>query len=134
MGNINNFVNFLKESEGDKYDSFIINVKYEVGSCDIDPKSILTSALQKKYKGWGNVVILDNIELKLIDSKYDSETYEVIYNKDKDEYDKIDNEIDVYNLVDKIIRGVTYYTYRSGYTMDTRQKTDIKVISVEKLK
>lgn len=105
-------------------DSFIINVKYEVGYCDIDTKNILTSALQRSYNGFGNKVILDtwsfdykvknsDIELIVIESKYSDETYKVIYNQNRDEYDEIDNDVDIFNFVKKCIERITHYTYRS---------------------
>ena len=128
-----------------QYDSFIINVKYDVGYSDIDTKNILTSALQKKYKGWCDIVIFDNwsfyytvknsdIELRLIDSKYYDETYEVIYNQNKDEFDnEFDNDTDIFNFVKKNIEQITHYTYRSIHSMDKRQKADIKILSVSKV-
>src|SRR5574344_1525637 len=81
---------FLNENKTEQYDTFIINVKYEVGYSDIDTKNILTSALQKSYKGWDNNVILDtwsfdykvkksDVELVVVESKYDDETYKVVY-------------------------------------------------------
>ena len=126
------------------YDSFTINVKYEVGYCDIDPKNILTSALQKKYKGWEKTIFLDtwgfnytvknsDIELKLIDSTYDNETYEVIYNKNRDKYDEFDNENDIFELVLESIKRITHYTYRSEYSMDKVQKSDIKILTIDRL-
>jgi hypothetical protein len=135
---------FLNENKTEQCDSFIINVRYDVGYSDIDTKNILTSALQKTYKGWDNIVIFDtwnfdykvknsNIELRLIDSKYYDETYEVIYNQNRDEYDDFDNEDDVFNFVKKNIEKITHYTYRSVHTMDKRQKADIKIISVSKV-
>ncbi len=134
----------LNKNKTEGYDSFIINVKYEVGYSDIDIKNILTSALQKYYKGWDNKVILDTwdfdykvknttIELMLIESKYYDETYEVIYNQNKDEYDEMDDKTDVFNFVKKCIERITHYTYRSVYSMDERQKADIKILAVSKL-
>lgn len=139
-------LNEMKDGGGLKkeHDSFNVNVKYEVGQCDIDTKGILTSALQKSHKGWDNIVILNNfsfnyktknsdIELQLIDSKYDDETYQVIYNKNRDEFDELDNESDVFNFVEKTIKQITYYSYRSIHTMDDKQKSDIKILSVSKV-
>ena len=125
-------------------DSFIINVKYDVGYSDIDTKNILTSALQKSYDGFGNKVILDtwsfdykvknsDIELIVIESKYSDETYKVIYNQNRDEYDEIDNDVDIFNFVKKCIERITHYTYREFHSMDKRQKVDIKILSVSKV-
>jgi hypothetical protein len=141
---VKNWKQLLNESKTEQYDSFIINVKYDVGYSDIDTKNILTSALQKTYKGWSDRVIFDNwsfdykvknsdIELRLIDSKYDDETYEVIYNQNRDEYDEFDNEDDIFKFVKKNIEKITHYTYRSIHSMDKRQKADIKILSVFKV-
>lgn len=141
---VKNWKQFLNENKTKQYDSFVINVKYDVGYSDIDTKNILTSALQKTYKCWDNKVILDtwsfdykvknsDVELKLIDSKYDDETYEVIYNQNRDEYDDFDNEDDIFNFVKKNIEKITHYFYRSVYSMDKRQKADIKILSVSKV-
>ena len=124
--------------------SFIINVKYEVGYSDIDTKNILTSALQKSYKGWDNKVILDtwsfdykvknsDVELVVVESKYDDETYKVVYNQNRDEYDEMDNEEDIFNFVKKCIERIKHYTYRSVHSMDKIQKADIKILSVLKV-
>lgn len=141
---VKNWKQFLNENKTEQYDSFIINVKYEVGYSDIDPKNILTSALQKSYKGWGNKVILDpwsfdykvknsDVKLVVVESKYDDETYKVIYNQNRDEYDEMDNEEDIFNFVKKRIERITHYTYRSVHSMDKRQKADIKILSVLKV-
>lgn len=141
INRVKNFGQFLNENKIEQYDSFIINVKYEVGYCDIDTKNILTSALQKSYKGWDNKVILNtwsfdykvknsDIELIVVKSKYDDETYKVIYNQNRDE---MDNEEDVFNFVKKCIERITHYTYRSVHSMDERQKADIKILSVSKV-
>lgn len=122
-------------------DSFIINVKYDVGYSDIETKNILTSALQKSYNGWSDTVILDtwsfdykvknsDIELIVVESKYGDETYKVIYNQNRDEYSEMDNSIDIFNFVKKRIERITHYTYRSVHSMDKRQKADIKILSV----
>ena len=135
---------FLNENKTEQYDSFIINVKYEVGYSDIDTKNILTSALQKSYKGWDNKVILDtwsfdykvknsDVELVVVESKYDDETYKVVYNQNRDEYDEMDNQEDIFNFVKKCIEKITHYTYRSVHSMDKRQKADIKILSVLKV-
>jgi len=124
-----------------QYDSFIIKIKYETGYSDIDTKNILKTALQKYYDGFGDKVFLSfdykiknsNVELILIESKYDDETYKVIYNLYRDEYDEMDNEIDIFNYVKECIERITYYAYRSVYSMDKRQKTDIKILSVSKI-
>jgi len=134
----------LNENNTEQCDSFIINVKYKAGYVDIDTKNILTAALQKSYKGWDNKVILDTwsfdyivknsaIELIVIESKYDDETYKVIYNQNKDEYDEMDNEENIFNFVKKSIERITYYTYRSIYSIDKRQKADIKILLVSKM-
>jgi len=126
-----------------EYDSFIINVKYDVGYCDIDEKNLLLRALQKTYKGWDGKVYLNtwsfnykvknsDVELKLIKSVYYDETYEVIYNQDREEFQDFDAEEDIFNFVKKIIEGITYYSYRSEYSMDTKQKASIKILSVTK--
>ena len=144
INKVKNFGQFLNENKTEQYNSFIINVKYDVGYCDIDTKNILTSALQKFYKGWDNKVILDtwrfdykvknsDIELIVVESKYDDETYTVIYNKNRDEYDEMDNEDDIFNFVKKCIQRITHYTYRSVHSMDDRQKADIKILSVSKV-
>ena len=142
---VKNWKQFLNENKTGQYDSFIINVKYEVGYSDIDTKNILTSALQKSYKGWDNKVILDtcwsfdykvknsDVELVVVESKYDDETYKVVYNQNRDEYDEMDNEEDIFNFVKKCIERITYYTYRSDHSMDKRQKADIKILSVLKV-
>lgn len=141
---VKNWKQFLNESKTKYYDSFIINVKYDVGYSDIDTKNILTSALQKTYNGWDDTVIFDtwsfdykvknsDVELKLIDSKYDDETYKVIYNQNRDEYDDFDNEDDIFKFVKKNIEKITHYTYRSIHSMDKRQKADIKISSVSKV-
>jgi hypothetical protein len=141
---VKNWKQFLNESKTEQYDSFIINIKYDVGYSDIDTKNILTSALQKTYKGWSDRVIFDNlsfdykvknsdVELRLIDSKYDDETYEVIYNQNREEYDEFDNENDIFKFVKKNIEKITHYTYRSIHSMDKRQKADIKILSVSKV-
>ena len=141
---VKNWKQFLNENKTEQYDSLIINVKYEVGYSDIDPKNILTSALQKSYTGWDNKVILDtwsfdykvknsDVELVVVESKYGDETYKVIYNQNRDEYDKMDNEEDIFNFVKKCIERITYYTYRSVHSMDKRQKADIKILSVLKV-
>jgi hypothetical protein len=112
-------------------DSFIINVKYDVEYCDIDPKNILTSALQKSYNGFGNTVFLNSdIEMIVVESKYYDETYKVIYNQSRDEYDEMDNEEDTFNFVKKCIGRITHYTYRTIHSMDKIQKSDIKILSV----
>lgn len=114
-------------------DSFIINVKYDVGYSDIDTKNILTSALQKSYNGFGNTVFLNSdIELKVVESKYYDETYKVIYNQNIDEYDEIYNEEDTFNFVKKCIERITHYTYREFHSMDKIQKSDIKILSLSK--
>ena len=144
INKVKNFGQFLNENKTGQYDSFIINVKYEVGYSDIDTKNILTSALQKSYKGWDNKVILDtwsfdykvknsDVELIVVESKYDDETYKVIYNQNRDEYDEMDNEEDIFNFVKKCIERITHYTYRSVHSMDKRQKADIKILSVSKV-
>jgi len=130
-------------NDNKSFDSFKINIKYEVGQSDIDTKNILMSALQKLYNGWKNIVILDwysdqkiknsAIELRLIDSKYDDETYEVIYNQYREDDEELDSEEDVINYVESAIKKITYYTYRSQYSMDKKQKTDIKILSFTKL-
>ena len=51
INRVKNFGQFQNENKTEQYDSFIINVKYQVGYSDIDTKNILTSALQKSYKG-----------------------------------------------------------------------------------
>jgi hypothetical protein len=143
-GLVKNFGQFLNENKTEQYDSFIINVKYEVGYSDIDTKNILTSALQKYYKGTNNKVILDtwrydfkqknsDVELVVVESKYYDETYKVIYNQNRDEYDEMDNEEDIFNFVKKCIERMTHYTYRSIHSMDNRQKADIKILSVSKV-
>ena len=38
---VKNWKQFLNENKTEQYDSFIINVKYEVGYSDIDTKNIL---------------------------------------------------------------------------------------------
>ena len=111
-------------------DSFIINIKYDVGYCDIDTKNILTSALQNSYNGFGNTVFLNSdIELKVVESKYGDETYKVIYNQNRDE---MDDEEDTFNFVKKCIGRITHYTYRSIHSIDKRQKSDITILSVSK--
>lgn len=135
--NLKKFEQFLNE---ENYDSFIINVKYDVGYCDIDSKNILTSALQKSYRGFDDKIFLDdyslknNIELKLIDSIYDDETYQVIFNKDLDEYNELDKEDDIFNFIKKTIESITYYSYRSVHSMDDLQKADIEIKSINKVK
>ena len=144
INKVKNFGQFLNENKTEQYDSFIINVKYEVGYSDIDTKNILTSALQKYYKGTNNKVILDtwrydfkqknsDVELVVVESKYYDETYKVIYNQNRDEYDEMDNEEDIFNFVKKCIERMTHYTYRSIHSMDNRQKADIKILSVLKV-
>lgn len=144
INKVKNFGQFLNENKTEQYDSFIINVKYEVGYSDIDTKNILTSALQKYYKGTNNKVILDtwrydfkqknsDVELVVVESKYYDETYKVIYNQNRDEYDEMDNEEDIFNFVKKCIERMTHYTYRSIHSMDNRQKADIKIVSVLKV-
>ena len=144
INKVKNFGQFLNENKTEQYDSFIINVKYEVGYSDIDTKNILTSALQKYYKGTNNKVILDTwrydfkqknsaVELVVVESKYYDETYKVIYNQNRDEYDEMDNEEDIFNFVKKCIERMTHYTYRSIHSMDNRQKADIKIVSVLKV-
>ena len=133
---------FSKLNENNKeYDSFIINVKYDVGYSDIGIENILTNALQKYYTGGQDIIYIDKsdyriknseIELKLIDSKYYNETYEVIYNKYRDNDEHIDNEDEVFDFVKKSIELIKYYSYRSVYTMDKRQKADINIISITK--
>lgn len=141
---VKNWKQFLNENKTEQYDSFIINVKYEVGCSDIDVKNILTSALQKSYKGWDNKVILDtwsfdykvknsDVELVVVESKYDDEIYKVVYNQNRDEYDEMDNEEDIFNFVKKCIERITHYTYRSIHSIDKRQKADIKILSVLKV-
>ena len=144
INKVKNFGQFLNENKTEQYDSFIINVKYEVGYSDIDTKNILTSALQKYYKGTNNKVILDtwrydfkqknsDVELVVVESKYYDETYKVIYNQNRDEYDEMDNEEDIFNFVKKCIESMDHYTYRSIHSMDNRQKADIKILSVLKV-
>ena len=144
INKVKNFGQFLNENKTEQYDSFIINVKYEVGYSDIDTKNILTSALQKYYKGINNKVILDtwrydfkqknsDVELVVVESKYYDETYKVIYNQNRDEYDEMDNEEDIFNFVKKCIESMDHYTYRSIHSMDNRQKADIKILSVLKV-
>ena len=145
INKVKNFGQFLNENKTEQYDSFIINVKYEVGYSDIDTKNILTSALQKYYKGTNNKVILDtwrydfkqknsDVELVVVESKYYDETYKVIYNQNRDEYDEMDNEEDIFNFVKKCIESMDHYTYRSIHSMDNRQKADIKIVSVLKVR
>ena len=136
---------FLNENVENKIsDSFIINVKYDVGYADIDTKGILLSALQKTYKGWSDIAIVNgysfdytiknsDVKLKLVESKYYSETFEVTFNENRDEYDELDNVDYVFKYVSDIIKKITHYTYRSIHTMDKKQKTDIKILSISKV-
>ncbi len=118
-------------------DSFLINVKYEVGSADIDTKGILTSALQKTFGGWNSLILFDyglsqTIQMEVFDSKYENETYKVTYNHNLDEYDKPSNENEIYDFVYKNINKITFYTYRSIHSMDLKQKTIIIILSIIK--
>lgn len=69
----------------------------------------------------------------VVESKYDDETYKVVYNQNRDEYDEMDNEEDIFNFVKNCIERITHYTYRSVHSMDKRQKADIKILSVLKV-
>ena len=40
INKVKNFGQFLNENKTEQYNSFIINVKYDVGYCDIDTKNI----------------------------------------------------------------------------------------------
>ena len=135
---------FLNENNTIKHDSFKIKVDYEVGYADIDTRGILLSALQKSNTGWSDICYLDGysfkyepknskIMLKEIDSTYGSEIFEVIYNEYRDEFDVLDKEDDIFINVKDIINRITFYTYRSVYTMDKRQKTDIKIKNITKI-
>jgi len=144
MSNIKTSLNdFLNEST-QNFDSFKINVKYTSGACDIDSKNLLTDALQKVNGGYGNYVTLDrfsfkykpknsNVKLEVISSTYDKVSYLVKYNIDLDEHDERDDENTIFKYVEETIKQITHYSYRSVYSMDKRQRTDISVISVEKI-
>jgi len=138
------FNDYLNES-AQNFDSFKINVKYTCGVCDIDSKNLLTDALQKVNGGYDNYVTLDrysfnyrpknsNVKLEVISSTYDKVSYLVKYNIDLDSYDDRDDEETIFKYVEETIKQITFYSYRSVYSMDKRQKTDISVISVEKIK
>lgn len=126
-------------------ESFIINVKYDVGYCDIDSLNILTSALQKTHEGWRNKIILNtnvnntnvknsNIELIAMDTcKYYDESYKVVYNLNEGKYVEMDNKEDIFNFVKECIERITYYSYRSVHSMDDKQRTDIEIISISEI-
>lgn len=128
-----------------KFDSFNIKVEFEVGHCDIDTDMILLSALQKSYMGWEKTVILNTwsyvytpkneVELQLTSTRWDGkdDAYRVIYNKKREELDELDYEENVFKFVEDAIKKITHYSYRSIFSMDVRQKTDIKIISITKV-
>jgi len=136
------FNEFVNEDKNEKYDTFKINVLFEVGSIDIDSKGILLSALQKTNMGWGDYVRLDkyslnnplvNSDVKLTQTncKYENETFEVKYNEYHDgDYDTEDN---VFNYVKECIESIKYYSYRSVHSMDDRQRAEIKILSIKKI-
>lgn len=71
------------------------------------------------------------IILTLVDSTYGSETYEVRYNVDKEDYHKEDDAESVFNYVKKRIEMITYCTYRTWDDIDTVKEVKVDILSVE---
>ena len=156
---ITKFYKFLNEDNNEKYDSFKINVKYEIDYCELEHNELLLlCSLQKvnRYSSEEQSVNLEkysfdyepkngSVLLKLMDStnsKIIENIFEVRYNTDKDYYSDMDEEFiahtnddeeKIFNYVKVCINDITYYSYRTEYEMDDRKKTNIKIKSITKI-